>query len=53
MELHKSHNTVEKIERRGIIKDEDVIKIRAEGDIDIDNDNLPSLDNLLVLGKEE
>ena len=42
---------VDNIERRGILRDADVIKVWDLGEVDIENDNLPAPDNCLVSDK--
>ena len=39
---------VNKIERKGVLRDRDVIRVQSEGQISNDNDNLPPQDNLPV-----
>ena len=41
-----------KIERRRIIQDADVIKVREECEIDIDDDNLSAPENLPVVDQQ-
>ena len=40
-ELQKAHEMANNIERRGVLKDADFIEVRSEGEISIDDDNLP------------
>ena len=44
---------VENIDRRCILCDSDVIKVCSEEYIDIDNNDLPAPDNLLVVVQQE
>ena len=39
---------VNKIERRGVLRDRYVINVQSEGYISIDDDDLPRQDNFLV-----
>ena len=48
-EVHKSTEMVKKTERMGVLRDGDVIEVRSEGEISIDNDNLLVPENLPVL----
>ena len=47
-EVPKALEMVKKIERRGILRDGDVIKVRSEEDIYIDGDKLPAPKNIPV-----
>ena len=49
----KETDILENIERARIIQYEDVIKVQIEVDIDIDNYNLPELENLPVAYEQE
>ena len=52
-EVPKALETVKKIERRGILRDGDVIKVRSEGEIYIHKNNLLSPENRLVTESTE
>ena len=45
-EVPKAPETVKKIERRGILGYGDVIEVRSEGQISIDDDNIPVPKNI-------
>ena len=48
MDTHKEYNTVKKIDRRGVLPDGDVIKVQTEGEISIDDNDIPVPENILV-----
>ena len=48
MEVPKSHETVKKTDRRGILRYGDFIDAWSEVNISIDNDNLPPSENITV-----
>ena len=48
MEVPKSHETVKKKDRRGILRYGDLIDAWSEGNISFDDDNLPTTENITV-----